>query len=138
MFNSGPRRFYIPWSTPSPCDSYWPYVSRAHELQYWAYVPQLLKPMCPRPMLRKRNHHNEKRAYCNESVAPARCDCWLAPHSNRLSVAKNKKNIFKSVKEEFDPIISKLWKIYVLSYIYCKFMYIWLYLKIPNLWIMQA
>ena len=34
---------------------------------YWAHVPQLLKPMCLEPVLRnKRSHHNEKPAHHKE------------------------------------------------------------------------
>ena len=34
---------------------------------YWAHVPQLLKPMRLEPVLHnKRSHHNEKSVHCNE------------------------------------------------------------------------
>ena len=34
---------------------------------YWARMPQLLKPACLEPMLHnKRSHRNEKPAHCNE------------------------------------------------------------------------
>ena len=34
---------------------------------YWAHVPQLLKPVCLEPVLHnKRSHHNEKPAHRNE------------------------------------------------------------------------
>ena len=34
---------------------------------YWAHMPQLLKPAHLEPVLHnKRSHHNEKPAHCNE------------------------------------------------------------------------
>ena len=47
--------------------NYWAYALEPASHNYWACVPQLLKPACLEPVLRnKRSHRNEKSAYLNE------------------------------------------------------------------------
>ena len=53
---------------------------------YWAHLPQLLKPSRPEPVLRnKRRYHSEKPAHCNQRVAPACCNKRKPAHSNKNS-----------------------------------------------------
>ena len=63
---------------------------------YWAHVPQLLKPVCLEPVLRnKRNHRNEKPVHRNR-VAPCSPQLEKAcAQQRRPNAAKNKLINFK-------------------------------------------
>ena len=54
-------------ATKSVCHSYWACALEPMSHNYWAHVPQLLKPMHLKLVLRnKRSHHNEKPIHHNK------------------------------------------------------------------------
>ena len=54
-------------ATKSVSHKYWACILEPTSHNYWAHVPQLLKPVCLEPMLRnKRSHHSEKPEHRNE------------------------------------------------------------------------
>ena len=58
----GTQVWALVWEDPTCCGETKP----VHH-NYWASVPQLLKPACLEPMLRnKRSHRNEKPVHHNE------------------------------------------------------------------------
>ena len=53
------------------CHKYWACALEPTSHNYWAHVPQLLKPMRLEPVLHnKRSDHNEKPAHHNEEYPP--------------------------------------------------------------------
>ena len=62
---------------------------------YWAHVPQLLKPACLEPVLHnKRSHHNEKSVHRSERVALARSNKDPAqPKINKMNKFILKKKV---------------------------------------------
>ena len=60
-------------ATKPVCPNYWACALELTSHNYWARVPQLLKPARLDPVLRnKRSHRNEKPVHLNGRVAPAR------------------------------------------------------------------
>ena len=54
-------------ATKPMCRNYWACALEPASHNYWARVPQLLKPVCREPVLRnKRSHRNEKPTHRNE------------------------------------------------------------------------
>ena len=47
--------------------NYWAWALEPASPNYWACMPQLLKPVCLEPMLHsKRSHRSEKPVHCND------------------------------------------------------------------------
>ena len=63
----GPGRSHMPWSNKAHAPHYWACALEPVSHNYWAHVPQLLKPAHLEPVLRnKRSHRNEKPVNHNE------------------------------------------------------------------------
>ena len=63
----GPGRSHMPQGTKPERQKYWAGALEPTSHNYWAHVPQLLKPAHLEPVLRnKRRHCNEKPAHRNE------------------------------------------------------------------------
>ena len=68
---------------------------------YWAHVPQLLKPTRLEPVLHnKRSHHNEKPSHCNEDP--------MQPKINKFIKKKTKNKKLEYGEELFTVILSVL------------------------------
>ena len=54
-------------ATKPMCQNYWACALEPTNHNYWARMPQILKPVCLEPVLcNKRSHRNEKLAFSNE------------------------------------------------------------------------
>ena len=101
---------------PGHC-SCWACALEPASHNYWARVPQLLRPMCLEPVLgNKGGHRNEKAAHHNEACRNQR---KARAHQRRPNTAENKTNkikINKFIKRKEIIKKKKMWYIYTMEY----------------------